>query len=292
MSNLNTVTNQLLNEYAIKFNENYNDIVQLNSTIQNKEELIIQTQELILYRERNIIILQYFLYFSISILLTSILLATGKIPVKTFLGINVIVFIVLFIACYFHLAKYFSYINISNKLQGLRVAMRNYAQKVKQNIVPPYECPSTCSAIVDEEDGDDNSGDFKYSNSGESLKIDPSLNVWKYGDVPVGDDLDFASSITHEESPQPFFGTSYPQNIYYECQWLGNSTGKNMPKSMRSGTKKYSTIPCTYKPNNTEKSRLFCQKDPNNLSSDEINQYCQTANLEKIEQEIREIARN
>ena len=61
---------------------------------------------------------------------------------------------------------------------------------------------------------------------------------------------------------------------------------------MRSGTKKYSTIPCTYKPNNTEKSRLFCQKDPNNLSSDEINQYCQTANLEKIEQEIREIARN
>ena len=94
MSNLNTVTNQLLNEYAIKFNENYNDIVQLNSTIQNKEELIIQTQELILYRERNIIILQYFLYFSISILLTSILL-TGKIPVKTFLGINVIVFIVL-----------------------------------------------------------------------------------------------------------------------------------------------------------------------------------------------------
>ena len=189
MSNLNTVTNQLLNEYAIKFNENYNDIVQLNFTIQNKEELIIQTQELILYRERNIIILQYFLYFSISILLTSILLATGKIPVKTFLGINVIVFIVLFIACYFHLAKYFSYINISNKLQGLRVAMRNYAQKVKQNIVPPYECPSTCSAIVMKK----MVMIVEILNIVilENIKIDPSLNVWKYGDVPVGDDLDF-----------------------------------------------------------------------------------------------------
>ena len=36
MTDLNSVTNELLNEYAAKFNENYNDIVQLNSNIQNK----------------------------------------------------------------------------------------------------------------------------------------------------------------------------------------------------------------------------------------------------------------
>ena len=40
MSDLTSVTNKLLNEYNIKFNENYNDIIQLNSTIQNKEQII------------------------------------------------------------------------------------------------------------------------------------------------------------------------------------------------------------------------------------------------------------
>ena len=275
-SDLNTITNQLLNEYSYKFNENYNDIVQLNSTIQNKEQLIIQTQELILFRERNIIVLQYFLYFSIAFLILTIILSTGKIPVKTFLGLNLIVFIVLAIACYFHVAKYFSYINIRNKLQGLRVAMRNYYKKLEENRVPEYTCPSNCTTNTDEED--DGTSDFTYNNQGQTLKIDPSLDVWKYGDVPTGDDLDFASSLTREESPQPFFGTSDPQTIYYQCEWLGNSEGKNMPKSMRSGTKKYSTIPCTYKPNNTEKSRLFCQKDPNGLSEEDLNKYCQIVN--------------
>ena len=67
MTDLNSVTNQLLNEFSKKFNHNYNDIVQLNSTIQNKEELIFQTQEVILYKERNIIILKYLLFYSIIV---------------------------------------------------------------------------------------------------------------------------------------------------------------------------------------------------------------------------------
>ena len=40
MTDLNNVTNKLLNEYQIKFNENYNDIVQLDSTIKNKDQII------------------------------------------------------------------------------------------------------------------------------------------------------------------------------------------------------------------------------------------------------------
>ena len=84
---LNNVTNQLLNEYALQFNENYNDIVQLNSTIQNKEEIIIQTNQLILYRERYIIILQYILYLSIIVFLLSALLGLKIIDFKSFMGI-------------------------------------------------------------------------------------------------------------------------------------------------------------------------------------------------------------
>ena len=45
MSNENTllgVTNELLLNYDKKFNENYNKIVRTDSTIQNKEQLIIK----------------------------------------------------------------------------------------------------------------------------------------------------------------------------------------------------------------------------------------------------------
>ena len=112
MTDLNSVTNELLNEYASKFNENYNDIVQLNSTIQNKEELIIRTQEVILYKERNIIILQYVLYFTIAFFLLTVLYALKDLPFGTYMLIIGLLIIVLSVACYFHVAKHFSYFNI------------------------------------------------------------------------------------------------------------------------------------------------------------------------------------
>ena len=57
-NSLNTITNKLLEEYDLSFNKNYNHIVQLNSEIQNKEQLIINIHELILYKERYILILE------------------------------------------------------------------------------------------------------------------------------------------------------------------------------------------------------------------------------------------
>lgn len=277
MTDLNNVTNQLLNEYGLKFNENYNDIVQLNSTIQNKEELILKTQEVILYRERNIIILQYILYYSISFLLLTILYAVKDINRNAYIGIAIFLFIVLGIACYFHIAKHFNYLYISSKLQGLRVAMESYAKKLFENKIPPYECPSQCNTKEEDTDDKDNS-DYKYENEGNTLKIDPSLNVWKHGDIPVGRELDFAASIDEEDNPQPFFGTSNPRNIYYECKWLGNKSGKNMPINMRQSKNKYSSIPCNYRPNNSELSRWICQKDPNTLDADGKEKYCQKIN--------------
>ena len=284
MTTLNNVTNKLLNEYSYKFNENYNDIVQLNSTIQNKEELIIKTNENMFYNERTIIILQYFLHFSIAFFILTILFSLKIINIKIFIGLASVIFICLFIACYIHLAKHFNYINIKSKTEAVKVEMINYAKKLRKEFIPPYECPIQCS-IIDEED-DDNDNNNGYNNDGTTLKIDPSLNVWKYGDVPVGTEIDDVSNLSPGDNPRPFFGTSYPQTLYYQCEWLGNKAGKNMPKQMIRNMKKYSTIPCNYRPNNTEKARLFCQKDPNELTNDEeFNENCQIYSSNMISEE-------
>ena len=276
MPDLNSVTNQLLNEYNKKFNNNYNDIVQLNSTIQNKEELIIKTQEVILYKERNIIILQYALYYAIIVFIFTVLYAFKDLPLKQYLIILVFLFFVMVIACYIHITKYFNLYNIGRKLEALKVGMISYAQKLLNETVSEYQCPSQCTNKDEPEVEEEDISNFDYGNKGELLKIDPSLNVWEYGDVPVGTNLETLNSINEEDSPQPFFGTSYPKNTYYECKWLGNSSTGNMPANMRQSTKKYSSIPCNYKPNNTEVARWFCEKDPNSLKDDdEISKYCQ-----------------
>lgn len=279
-SSLTSITNQLLGEYDLKFNENYNDIVQLNSSIQNKEELILKTNEVILYKERNIIILQYFLYFTIAFFLCTFLYSTKDMKFNHYITILIVLFIVLAIACYIHIAKQFSYFTISRKIEALKVAMVNYSKKLLENKVPKYECPTQCSTKEDDDNADNNdgSGDWKYKNNSEMLKIDPTLNVWKHGDVPSGSALDYADSISDEDNPQPIFGTTHPKNTYYECKWLGNTSGKNMPKNMRAPRKKYSSIPCDYRPNNTEVKRWFCEEDPNNLSADEVKERCQEAN--------------
>ena len=278
-TNLSSVTNELLKEYDNKFNDNYNDIVQLNSSIQNKEELILKINEVILYRERNIIILQYLLFYSLIFLVSTFLYKSKIIPFSTYILLIIILFIVLAIACYKHLAKHFSYYNISTKLRSLRVAMRKYADKILKDKIPPYTCPNECSN-ADEEDQDTTDDSFNYKNNANLLKTDPTLDVWKYGDVPqIQNKLNYEDLIDEEDLPQSTFGTTYPVSTYYECKWLGNSTSKNMPTVMRGqGGKKYSSIPCHYKPNNTEINRWFCKKDPNDLDDDDKERYCEKVN--------------
>jgi len=278
-SNLKSVTNQLLLEYDNKFNDNYNDIVQLNSSIQNKEELILKTNEVILYKERNIIILQYLLYFTIAFFLVTLLYISRDLRFRDYVLILVLSFLILGVACYMHIARQFSYVTISRKLETLKVAMTKYANKLLKEKVPNYECPNECATKDNNDDDDSGDGSFKYKNKEGLLKIDPSANVWKYGDVPSGSDLNFEDTISEEDSPQPMFGTNYPKSTYYECKWLGNSSTKNMPPTMRSQSKKYSSIPCHYRPNNTEVQRWFCEKDPNDLGKDEnIEDICQKVN--------------
>ncbi len=283
MSDLANVTNKLLNEYNIKFNENYNDIVQLNSTIQNKEQIIIQINEVILYKDRNIIILQYILYYSISFLLITLFYATKNIPFKQYIIIGIFLAIVFAIACFVHIQRHFSLYKIKKKMESLKVTMLNYTEKLLSDVVKPYQCPTQCKNKDEDTDSEDISPDLVYTNNGEILKIDPSANVWKHGDVPAGMNLQTMEEMDSEDSPQPFFGNSYPKNTYYKCKWLGNrGIGRgNMPNDMKEGQSTYSSIPCHYKPNNTEESRLFCQRDPNDLDTVGIAKYCQEITTEE-----------
>lgn len=273
---LNSVTNELLNEYNIKFNEKYNDIVQLNSTIQNKEQIIIKIHEVILYKERNILILQYILYYAVSFLAITILYSTKDIEFKQYVIIGIFLAVVFAVACIVHVNRHFNLYNITQKMNSLKVYMKDYAAKMIIGTVNPYQCPSQCTT-KDTDDENEINLDYKYKNDNSILKIDPSSNVWKYGDIPMGANLETMEEVDDEDSPQPFFGTSYPRNTYYECKWLGDKFIKNMPGNMKTNLSKYSSIPCNYKPNNTEVKRWFCDEDPNDLPPDgDIKTICQS----------------
>jgi hypothetical protein len=66
-------TNQLILAYDEKFNKNYDKIVKIDGSIQDKEQLIIKYNEYILKQERNILISKYliFLFIIIGILIIS-----------------------------------------------------------------------------------------------------------------------------------------------------------------------------------------------------------------------------
>lgn len=258
---LNSVTNELLKQYDMKFNKNYNSIVQVNSSIQNKEELIYKIQSELLYKDRNIIILQYSIYYIIVWAILFLLYVNGTMVYNQFLSVTIFLFFVFGIACYFHLINYFKMSTIESRVKGLGVIMKEYYDKERDNIIPPYTCPSTCQTIPEEMD-EETVIDYKYDKSGVVLNIDPSLNVWKDGDVPVNQDVESLSDLTKIDMPKPFFGTTYPKTTYYKCKWLGGGGARGMPYRMKT-TNKFSTIPCEYRPNNTEEARYICTKDPN-----------------------------
>jgi hypothetical protein len=265
---LSNITNELIKQYDIKFNKNYQNIVQVNSSIQNKEEFIYKIQEVIIYKERNIIILQYFTFFVIISCILFLIYALGKMNFKQFMGMVVLIFVILAIACYIHIIYYFNLQSVDARIRGLRVDMKDYAKKVLENRIPDYTCPSTCSTKPSEEFDITEENDYvNYNKSGEVLKIDPSLDVWKYGDIPINQDLNSMEELDDEDSPQPFFGTTYPKSTYYQCKWLGGNGG--MPNKMKEGNNTYSTIPCNYKPNTTQLGRYICDNDPNEVGLQE-----------------------
>jgi len=278
-NSLNTITNKLLEEYDLSFNKNYNHIVQLNSEIQNKEQLIINIHELILYKERYIIILQYIIYYLLSVGFLSLLYLFKFINKKELISLSILLLIIYSFVCYNHIKKYFNLYSLKLKINALKVNMKDYTKKILENTFGDYECPSKCELNKDNINVDINSQQYNNDNNDindindinddhQLLKINPSLNVWKYGDISINDDLNTLEEITNKNNIDSSFGTSYPKSTYYECKWLGSNNNKGMPQNLKKNSSLYSTIPCNYKPNTTEIGKYICNKDPNEYGID------------------------
>ena len=277
MSDENTllgVTNELLLNYDKKFNENYNKIVRTDSTIQNKEQLIIKETEILMKKEKNIIILTYLIFLVIILCILFLVYGFGKIDFYTYIETSILMIIIFAIVIYYRVISYFNLYNVKKRLDGIEVAMKTYAQQLLQDTVPPYQCPSRCNTIPDDKDVEVEDEYDYTTDPGDTLRTDPQLDVWKFGRIPYNQNPKSMAKLERmleEENmiptyePKPSFGTTYPKSTFYECEWLGGGTKDKygLPTGSPLPNKKYSPIPCSYKPNMNEVSRYICNEDPN-----------------------------
>jgi len=269
--NLIGTTNELLLSYDKKFNENYSKIVKIDGAIQNKEQLIILHNEVIMGKEKNIIILQYLIFLFLIFCILTILYNRKIINFTIFIGISLFMIFIFALIIYFAVLNHYNSSNIEKRIQGLQVAMQSYAQKLLQDTVPEYTCPVKCDKKkIQEEEININ---IQQQENGDTLNINPQLNVWKLGSIPYNT-LRINSQNTeginqhlysNDNEPKPSFGTTYPKSTYYQCDWLGG--GERGPDGLPLGgptpDKPFSTIPCSFKPNMKQKAKYICDSDPN-----------------------------
>lgn len=267
-------TNQLILAYDEKFNKNYDKIVKIDGSIQDKEQLIIKYNEYILKQERNILISKYLIFLFIIIGILIILYSFKIINLTYFIGLSILMIIIFIVLIYFSVLNHYNLYNINKRIQGLQVAMKDYSKKLLEDIVPEYTCPANCSK---KDDGEEEEAriDRISRDPGDTLNIDPQLNVWEKGALPYNKygiktidtnaDVNPNSLYVMGDEPKPFFGTTYPKSTYYECEWLGGGTrgAAGLPLGGPTDKKKYSAIPCSYKPNMKLKNKYICESDPN-----------------------------
>jgi len=292
-ANLKQITNELILKYDKRFDKLYNKIVHLNSSIMNKEEIIIKENEEIRIKENNIEILQISIIF---IFLFSILLFLNvfkKISILYLIICCIILFLIyLFVIAYFVLYKIKSK-ELLKKFDKIGQDMHKYIDKTVMDDLN-IKCPSTCKPTPTQMDPSVING---YESP--TLRTDSQLNVWEYGDIPT--DLYTTNklpasrfyvdkngipnyTVTKDEEkynePKPFFKTNYPRSTFYECKWLGGDNNEGLPNIEKN---KYSSIPCDYRPNYTMLNKYICTKNPNKLNNAEFNNACvkvsQTNNL-------------
>lgn len=240
---LNSVTNDLLLKYDENFNELYNKILSLNTSITNKEELLVKERLEMKNKDLNI---EYLYSIIIFILLLGVLLlahASNKIDTKKLITGIILLLIVLFL--YFYIL-YKRSIQIPSFIKSALVNMDDFSSSlVKTAFKNPYSCPVNCPALVvpGEENIPSSSNLYSNINVSPTLNTDPQNNVWKDGDGQ-------------------YIRPSKEEGLtYYECKWLGGEiNGNSLPIQDKN---KYSTIPCTYKQNYTEVNKFICNSDPN-----------------------------
>lgn len=284
-NDLNNITNNLILKYDTKFNELYDKKVLLDSSISNKEELIIKINEEIFNKETRISVLQYTIILFIFLALLILANRMDKITIKNLIIISIILIGIYLSIIYFVVYNKVTTYTLGKNLRKMRVDMRNYVDN-QINELSPYTCPMECPV---------NSETVESANSLKgyaqpTLRIDPQVNVWKYGDMPIsaftssrepGNNFytdpkniaNFRETLEEieENEPKPFFGEPKTVLTYYKCEWMGGNKNGDLP-NFESNT--YSSIPCSYRPNFKESGRYICNQNPNNLSGDDFNKAC------------------
>jgi hypothetical protein len=241
-SSLNEVTNRLIINYDQNFNELYDKILVLNSSIMNKEEILIKERLEIRNKDLNIEYLNSFLVFIILFSLLLFAHALKKIDTAKLIIGTLLLLLLLFLICYY---LYKRSLDLPDFMKKAVVEMDDFYESALHKIVKnPYKCPAQCPAIDSENiDPDDLSINGNVS---PTLITDPQDNVWQDGSFIET----FVSPLQNDK-----------QLTYYKCEWLGgNINGNSLPIK---DTKTYSTIPCNYKENYTQVNKLICKDDPN-----------------------------
>jgi hypothetical protein len=281
--NVNDITNELILKYDSKFNENYNKILDINSSIMNKEELIVKENDEITRKEKNIISLQILVIFIIVFGVLLVMYANKKINIKQLFAYAFGLFIFYILSTWYATNYLFYDRSVADRIKEMRIAMADYVMDENVDLTCPSNCPSTATNPPD--------ATTITGYASPTLRTDPQLNVWELGDMPT----DLYTSKTNPGSkfytnptgipnyadtpleeltnePKPFFKALNPVSTYYKCNWLGgNSNNGGLPNPESN---KYSSIPCSYRPNFEEVGKYVCTKNPNNLSDTDFNSYC------------------
>jgi hypothetical protein len=294
ISILNNVTNDLILKYDENFNELYDKKLGIDSSIMNKEELIIKENNEITNKNNTLTILQY---TNLAIILYGVLLimyGLGKFNMKKLLIYTTLLIIAYISVIIFTLYIHITSQNILKHINGVKVEMGEYIDSVIATQLN-YKCPTTCTKNPTFVSADTITG---YGQP--TLRTDSQLDVWQYGDIPT--DLyttpdnpasKFYSNSKNvpnyrttekekkENMPQPFFGSSFPSSTYYQCKWGGGESNNGDLPNIDST--KYSSIPCSYRPNFTEVGRYICTKNPNSLSSTDFKKACDNISYTNFE---------
>jgi len=268
-----SVTNELLLKYDDKFNQNYIKIVDLNSSIMNKEELITKENDLITNSSYMILLLQYGVGLIIVLGIAFILYGMGYFSFTLYVIFSIVLIILYTILVYYLLNQVTAISNMTQYLQSLEVDVVDYVNSYNDNT---NQCPTGCT--TQEETSNEPTVQLKQT---PTLNIDPQTNVWNYGDIPedgwtsanlpantfYSNPTNIPSYYNIENSAQPFFGGNMSTDsfkTYYQCQNLGNNNGL----AQSTG---YTTIPCYFMENTQETGRYICKEDPNQNGISENN---------------------
>lgn len=286
---LNDITNELLLKYDDKFNSLYDKKLFLNSSIMNKEELINKMNDEIYNKDINIVKLKYAAFFIIIYCILFILYGMNKINIKALLGIYLILLLIYLYIINFAIYYIYDVPGIDKSYNKMKVDLLDY---VDNKYLNAYTCPADCSNNNETEEA----GETIYGYLQPTLKTDPQLNVWRFGDIPTDvwtsntkpakmfyknykNIPNYNATIEEElaNQPKPFFGTNYPRSTYYKCEWKGGEKNNISMPSIEPN--KYSSIPCSYRPNFIENGKYICKENPNTSTLD-FNTICEDVSVE------------